>query len=463
MLLLLTACTTRREVERKDWPTLSRDKGVSVRTLAGTWWKYDQFLFTTEGLAGRGQTNDFKERSAPIPLDSIAVVRVSRTNRPATLLLLAAAATAAFVVVAEAQSEVRPAPAPRPPPVSCPFIYSFDGTDYVFDSETYAGAIARGLERTDVDNLDFLRAVDGKYRLRLTNDRPETHYTDELALLVADHPRGSRAIPDGSGTVHVVRGAVSATRVTEFRGDTTPARAGWEVVFPRPRGDSAALVLRLRNTAVPPFVLHRMLSLLGSDVYKWYGSLHRDRFARGMVQNWIDNEGALAVIVSTGGDTWRAAGRLPDVGPAIAKDNVVVLDLRDVVGDSIRIRLESSPDLWLMERAELATYGGVAPLRELRPTRAIDERGVDVTSLLSAHDARYLVTATGSVVTLEFDAVRAASGEVHSILARTTGHYYVHTDDRAAPRAEIVARLFTDRKFLQDYVQTEWFRAGFTR
>ena len=36
---------------------------------------------------------------------------------------------------------------------SCPFVYSWDGKQYVFDAEPYGGAITRGLEKDDFSTL----------------------------------------------------------------------------------------------------------------------------------------------------------------------------------------------------------------------------------------------------------------------------------------------------------------------
>lgn len=458
-LALLVACFHRREIARQDWPALEQTSRISVRTLDSNTHSFTRFVFAADGLSGWKESDTARTDSLRIPLDSIAVVRLTTFDKKGTALLLATAATAAFIVIAEGKSDVRPAAVPRP--TSCPFLYSFDGREYVFDSETYAGAIARGLERVDVDNLDALRAVDGTYRLRLTNERPETHYTDELALLVVDHARGTRAIPDAAGAVHLVRGERAATGIVEFgAADTTPARGGWELTLPRPAGDSAALVLRVRNTPMAPFALHQILSLLGSEVYTWYASL-RGGLPRASVRGFIDSEGSLDVQLRSG-DAWRSVGRVPDVGPAIAKSIVVRLDLRGVQGDTVRVRLESTPQLWVLEEAQIALHAGVVQGSVLRPRRATDELGSDVTSRLAARDADYLVTARGSVVSVEFDAPPppAADGMTRTVLARTAGHYYVHTDDRGTPRRDIVARLMTERKFLQDYVLAEWARAN---
>jgi hypothetical protein len=460
-VLLCGGCFTSRTVERKDWGALPQNGDLRVTMLDGSSRRYNRFVFTSTALegwnrAGTGRDSTVAD-SAAVPLDSIGTVRVSQFNQKGTVLVLAAAATAAFIVIAEGKSDVRPTPVPRPT-VSCPFIYSWNGREYVFDSETYAGAIARGLERADVDNLDHLRASDGRYRLRITNERPETHYTDELSLLVADHPRGTRVYPDVTGATHAVRGGVAPVGSREYGGDTIPSRAGWELSFPRPAGDSAALVIRTRNTYLAPFVLYSVLSLLGSDIYSWYRAVGNDFMTRSVVRGWIEREGSLEVLAGQGA-AWRSVAKVPDVGPAIAKTHVIPIDLRGA-GDTVRVRLESSPGLWLLESAELGVHTGRVETRVLAPMRATDERGMDVTAALSARDGRYLVTARGSDVTVEYQAMPLPQDRDRTVLARTTGHYYVHTDDRAAPRAEIVARLMRDRAYLQNYFRAERDRSG---
>ncbi len=67
---------------------------------------------------------------------------------------------------------------------SCPFVYSFDGEEYVLDSEPCGVAVSEGLKRPDWVELSSLKEVDGKSRVLLTNELGETQYTDELNRLV---------------------------------------------------------------------------------------------------------------------------------------------------------------------------------------------------------------------------------------------------------------------------------------
>ena len=88
---------------------------------------------------------------------------------------------------------------------SCPFIYSWDGTRYVFDAEPYGGAITRGLERDDYGTLEHLRADSaGLYRLLVTNEVNETQYTNSMRLFVVDHEPGARFEMDELGRLHDV-------------------------------------------------------------------------------------------------------------------------------------------------------------------------------------------------------------------------------------------------------------------
>jgi hypothetical protein len=73
---------------------------------------------------------------------------------------------------------------------SCPFVYSWDGSQYVFDAEPYGGAITRGLEKDDFTQLEQLREQDGLYRLKMVNEVDETQLTNLTELWVVDHLLG---------------------------------------------------------------------------------------------------------------------------------------------------------------------------------------------------------------------------------------------------------------------------------
>ena len=92
-------------------------------------------------------------------------------------------------------------------PSSCPFLYTWNGERFEFISDVMGGGemgawLAPGIWNTpDPDEYvrvrdDQLRARDGRYEIRLTNELEETLYVDRLQLVVVSHPDGVEVYPN---------------------------------------------------------------------------------------------------------------------------------------------------------------------------------------------------------------------------------------------------------------------------
>ena len=75
-----------------------------------------------------------------------------------------------------------------------------------------------GLQRTEWCTLEHLNAVNGLYRIKITNEVDETQNTDELKLLVVDHPPAIRPIPDEQGGIHTVVNPVAPLSARDGKG-----------------------------------------------------------------------------------------------------------------------------------------------------------------------------------------------------------------------------------------------------
>lgn len=91
---------------------------------------------------------------------------------------------------------------------SCPWLFSFDGTQVVFVTDVlWRSPLGLRINAQDTANTaqtedwvkvrgDQLAARDGAYDLRITAELWETHFFDHVALLAVDHPEGTEVFVD---------------------------------------------------------------------------------------------------------------------------------------------------------------------------------------------------------------------------------------------------------------------------
>lgn len=408
-----------------------------------------------------------------VPTDEVRQVEVRTTNTAGTVALVGLGVGAVLVAIAAASGGDDDGPETPPPPYdpnepwSCPLVYSWDGEAWRLDSGTFGGAVARPLARTDVDGLEHARDVGGEVRLRLSAELDETDYVDALELLAVDHPRGTTVAPDGRGDLHVLgalraplaardlNGRDALERVRSADGwswesalaprDTTDPRDlrdGLELEFARPVGsDRARLVLDAHNTVWAASMVGEYMRLHGDGLEAWHSSLEADPGRAARIGHRFAEEGFLAVSVETE-DGFERQDLVWEAGPEVVKRQVAVLDLSRVRGDRVRVRLESVPSFWLVDRAALEFGdGGPAAIHALAPESARTTDGRDVAPLLAAIDGREHVMERGDAAEVVYRVPPRAPGAERSYVLRSSGWYRIHASRPGAPDAETLARI----------------------
>ena len=353
---------------------------------------------------------------------------------------------------------------------SCPHVYSWDGSHWRLDSGTFGGAITRGLEQTDVDNLDFAAPQDGVLRLRLANELQETDYVDALAVLAVDHDSGVSVAPDGRGSLHTLGALTAPLGARDLRGhdalarvqaadgwswesnpsgrDTTVAadlRDGLELTFARPVGAARAnLVVDGNNTRWAAFLMQQFVAAHGRATAAWYDSLDANPVAAHRMFAKLADEALLKVAVWSE-DRWQVRGLIWEAGPEVVKRQVLTLDLSGVSGDTVRIRLASVPSFWLIDRVSL-DYSDDRPL-------TVQELGADAErdNVLAAVDGRALRLEPGETRGVSYRVPPVPAGKSRSYLLRSTGWYRIHMPATADPQVALLHRLMTEPDAVSRY------------
>jgi hypothetical protein len=312
--------------------------------------------------------------------------------------------------------------------------------------------------------------VKGQYRLEIRNERQETDYTNQLSLLVVDHPVGTRLVPDSRGALYALSELTPPTRAVDFanrnvrdlvaRNDHAfwqsdlravnlkhegNFRDGVLLTFPAPsRPAKTKLLVRLRNTALGPFALKSFLDLQGSGLYRWYAKANSSSAIVGELKRWFLRDGMLQVKLWENGK-WVLQDALPDVGPALAKDIVARLDLSRWQGTEVKIKLESSVGLWRIDAAALGVAAD-APVHVSRlvPAQARTEYGRDVRAMLARDDGAYYIALPGDSADVTFNAPPLTPGEVRTCVLKSKGFYYIYANDTGPSRARLAERILTE-------------------
>ena len=412
-----------------------------------------------------------------VPLALIGAVRVEETDATATTLLVLAGVGVTIAIVAAAGSSE---PKSSPPPsssactgdceLSCPLVYSWNGHEWRLDSGTFGGAIMRALERTDVDNLDFLAADSGVLRLKVANQQDETDYLDALSILALDHDSGFSVAPDAEGRLHTLgtptdpiragdlagRDALArVARVDGWNWESSPAirdtsiaenlRDGLELAFLRPAGARfARLVVDANVTPWATAMMTAFIAAHGRGTQAWYDSLAAAPARARDFGAALAHQAFLTASVWVNG-AWRPQGLVWDAGPEIVKRQVVPLDLGNVAGDTVRVRLESIPSLWLVDHVAL-DYSTERPVTvtELTPREATDRGGADIRAALRAIDEQVLTLERGDSARLTFSAPPVPSGKSRTYLLRSTGWYRIHSPLDTPPDVATLQRVVGD-------------------
>ena len=300
------------------------------------------------------------------------------------------------------------------PKASCPWVFTWDGSEFVRDNDIYSVARYPGGEMRDYYLLQKpLVAQNSAYKLEIREVESEDSWTDYLGLVAVDHRRNVAVAPDGNGNIYAYHPAQLVSPVTAL------SNAGGNVLaqvrdrdgsgFKAYSGDyldldfgnvdlagGARVVLRVRGFNLgtgeekpfigPPAIVVQVRD--GNDVWQEVGRLN-PRF------DW--SEGAFDL-----------SGRLPDLRGkrAIRLKSIshgTVYHEIDFVG----LATGPQPEITVTELPLVsATLGGT-----------------DVSHLLGYSDNEYVQLGSGNAYAASFAELPAKPGTVRDFIVVSEGYY----------------------------------------
>ena len=450
MLLLFGNCLPSKhyvEITPNQSAQLFRAPRVQFALYNGDEYRMQIDMLDSLHLQGTGTfrkyaKNAWQPFSGRIPLDSVNLVLVEGNSFGNTFLVLAGGtALLAYWIKSQEKGDyddqlIPDVYYPGGGSSSCPFLYSWNGTEFQLEGEAFGTALGKGLEMTSYHLLPGLRPEAGKAVLRIGNERPETHYLDAVRLWEVPVPAGHEAVLDGQNRLWSVRQSVPPLSAYDAaQADVLPLvrqcdRRYWEcdlagidigdgfesrieLAFKRPPdAREGLLIVDAINTEISNVLFQQVFGFLGEEALALYQRLDGDPEWVAILEQWR-RDCSLHLEMFRGGD-WQAVGSILPEANVVPFRRALRFDLPPDGGDTVRLRLSSMADVWRIDAVALACDPPPAidpeALKPLPRSGEWDER-------LTSADARYRTLFPGQSLNLTFDGAAPADEAVCYVLA----------------------------------------------
>lgn len=334
---------------------------------------------------------------------------------------------------------------------SCPTFYSDSAGVAVLEAEGFSYSISPLLEARDVDRLRAQPDSAGVLRLQVWNEALETHYINQLELLESVHARDEMVLPDERARPIAVRHLTTPTTITDRSGrDVRPSLAGagdgvifttdsarlarataadpndyLDLRFPNPRrGDSIAVVLRMRNSLLNTVLFYDlMLAKPGARSLDWMTNDLQRIGPTLDLGRWYASYLGMRVSIEEHG-RWRQVARLSDYGPIAWRDVAAIIPTPD--GDSVHLRLEFLADQWRIDRVAIGDDVRRPRTRTVQleaVTNAEGDAEPQALEQLRRADDRYLETTPPQRFSIAFDVGASPRDSSRTFFIASQGYY----------------------------------------
>ncbi|MBE0677484.1 MAG: hypothetical protein IH592_01845 [Bacteroidales bacterium] len=337
---------------------------------------------------------------------------------------------------------------------SCPFVYVFDGADYVFIGEMFSGAIQPGLERDDYLPLPGISPADGTYRIKVTNELKERQYVNMAELMLVDHGKDVSVLTDKNGfPFTVLSPQIPVSAATGINTDVlqliserdTRSFTGIEGIadeksinnivlkFVKPAEASAgSLLIRAKNTMWMEAVSSGIHELFGERYDSF--SARREEVPGKKLQKWqLEQQLPLSVYIEKN-NRWEFIDYFNIAGPAAMRDDILRLNLEDINSDTVKIRLETGFRFWEIDYTAMDFSNQEKVAVSMVPlTTATANGDIEVKETLAATDnIYYVLDEQGDEAALVFNCPELKD-DCRSVFLHSRGYYKVLRDQTGPP------------------------------
>lgn len=402
-----------------------------------------------------------------IPLTSIKEIRIIEHDTGKTIASYALMAVGALVIVAAIVALTKS---------SCPYVYVNDGEAFVFQGETFGGAIAQNLERDDYMPLPAIQTVNGNYKIRISNELKEYQFTNLAELVVVKHQNDQMVLLDKFGNPHVVHKANKPIIATSSNGENLIpvledkdskiyffnnndySKNRVKMTFKKPENIlKGKLVIHGKNTLWFDYLFGEFISKFGGYYENWMEKEAKIS-SEVRLQKILDNDFPLSVYIKKN-DEWKLIDYLFTVGPLASRDFVIPVDVSDLYGEEVEIKIETGFMFWELDYVAMDfSEDNDYEVSIVKPSMAIGTGLKDWRSDLLSTDHQYMIQKNvGEVTELIFKTPLSLKNQTQTVFLHTRGYYELIRDFTGVPEL-MELNKFKEPGYFSDFSRERYLR-----
>lgn len=326
---------------------------------------------------------------------------------------------------------------------ACPQVESTDGQSAQFHGSLFPGSIFKSLKRKDYLILDNVLFDDGNLNLKVFNNLPETEYIDQLQVLEVDHTgyaflgvdneNGLIAYNQSKGLANLRSDSLDENvysviyrdnLVYNFDNLDSPEDLNSiTLAFDKNNfSEDAKLIIRGKQTEWLETVANYIFMNIGKSYDNWVK--RKDHLS---ADKWIEKneyQGVALNVYIKVNNNWKYVGSHHDAGTSSMRDLVMDIDLEQVSGSSIEVKLESAYKIWELDYVGITSdWSAYLSVSSVELQQIVDEGGNDISEIVASADDNYHVQeGAGSFINLRANG--PLSTKTSSIVLQGTGYYH---------------------------------------
>ncbi|HSD63556.1 MAG TPA: hypothetical protein VLB50_07140 [Ignavibacteriaceae bacterium] len=307
---------------------------------------------------------------------------------------------------------------------SCPLIYSKINSEYKLEGEAIPGSVCKTLETVTTNSLTQIISGKKEIELRITNERPETHYINSVKLFKYDCLQGNKLLADEYNKIwpvrnpqtplyaedlnkHNIKSIIEEADKNYWESDLSTATAYGNfrdrmiITFGKEKfHNSASLIVKAINTQISQVLFRKVYDFLGDELLDFVYAAENDPMVLSSLKSWIE-EVALKVFVWNG-NSWEYKGKIYAEATMLPFERLIRMDLKDINTDELKIKLEFMTDVWKIDAEQIDYSNVVSPEPVEIPLISANTSGSEVKERILTGDEQYQVLLPGDKLDLKY-------------------------------------------------------------